>query len=230
MKAAFPAVLGILMGIASAFPLPARASVELCAATPGALEQALSLLNCGLEQEEAAVLRAAPVAQEGQESCRALELGVEAARVEGSTNFANLTGLLGPQGLSTRIHLSKAQESLESWLWHDGKPKLEPFVSFFSMPNFVSATEGVAGQTLFPALLPLILDTLYTEGTDIEVYVADDQSPMEISKTLFHELVHAVVFRQTLSPVAAGHEYGDINRRTRTAEQETEERFKARCP
>jgi len=71
--------------------------------------------------------------------------------------------------------------------------ELVPFEKVFHVGNYVSARDGVLGQTLVPLESTLEPDTLYSCSPQFEIYVATDiDDVVEISATIFHELAHVV--------------------------------------
>ena len=117
---------------------------------------------------------------------------VDADYKSSSKNFSLLQNLANGHSGVASLNVVGPKDTFSSNVGVQQGPKvvIQSFKSIYGVDNYVSSRDAVPGQTLFPLIGSPLANTIYGTGKNTEVYVANDQSDVEIVKTMYHEMTH----------------------------------------
>ncbi|MGA3197059.1 MAG: RHS repeat-associated core domain-containing protein [Terriglobales bacterium] len=150
---------------------------------------------------------------------------VDADYKSSSNNFSILQKAANDHSGVASLNVVTPKDSFESnvGVQKGTQVTLQSFKSIYGVDNYVSAKDAVPGQTLYQLFGDPLADTMYSPG-NTQMYVANDQTDVEIVKTEYHELTH-VVLGDFGRAVPNGRE-DVIKPQLNKAEQEAEQNFK----
>jgi RHS repeat-associated protein len=119
-------------------------------------------------------------------------VAVDADYKSSSKNFSLLQNLANDHSGVASLNVVGPKDTFSSNVGVQQGPKvvIQSFKSIYGVDNYVSSRDAVPGQTLFPLIGSPLANTIYGTGKNTEVYVANDQSDVEIVKTMYHEMTH----------------------------------------